>query len=265
LARFASVGSECRVVEPHRVNRVRHAPIVAAVLVLGMGLLATGCAVTPLLERAVRARGGPLRSFVRVADAEVEAGFPGTWQLRMVYLGPDRYAWSIVTAAGVDHYVFDGIAVRAIVAGRTVAVDTAPSAPLRVQAAFVAVTNLDAARNAGSVTPLPASELPPGVVSGVSVVMPPDGVFYRLGFDDRMLLVWATGPFEVPQLGRVELSVRYDDHRLVGGLWMPFRAVYDLASRRIAVERTLHLCPNEPALGAEAFEDPDRLPACAGP
>jgi len=67
-------------------------------------------------------------------------GFPGSWQWRMDYLAPDHLAWSIVTTAGVDHYVFDGTAVRAFLGGRELASDTAKSAPLRTHAAFVAVT-----------------------------------------------------------------------------------------------------------------------------
>ena len=169
----------------------------AALLIAAMGL-AAGCASGPVLERAIRARGGPLRSFVRTSDAEVEAGFPGTWQWRMTYLAPDRYAWSITTTAGVDHYLFDGTMVRAFVGGRELGADTSPRAPLRTQAAFIAVTNLDAARAGGTATALPPGELPPGVAAGLSVTMPENGASYRLGFDGRFLLVWATGPFEVP-------------------------------------------------------------------
>ena len=244
----------------------RTAPLArsAAALIVAAAVLAAGCASGPLLDRAVRARGGPLQSFVRVAEADVQAGFPGTWRWRMAFLAPDRYAWSIVTTAGVDHYLFDGRAVRAIVGGRAVATDTAASSPLRTQAAFVAVTNLDTARAAGTATPLAPSELPPGVTTGVSVVMPPSGARYRLGFDDRLLLVWATGPFDVPQVGLAELTARYDDYRRVGGLWLPFRAVYEVGPRRLAVEQTLRLCTNDPRLTPASFEDAAALPAFCG-
>jgi len=228
-------------------------------------MLATGCAPRPLLDRAIRARGGPLRSFVRTAEAQVEAGFPGTWRWRMAFLVPDRYAWSITTMAGVDHYLFDGTAVRAFVGGRELARDTSRGAPLRTQAAFVAVTSLDAVRAGGVVTPLPAGALPPGVAAGLAVAMPATGATYRLGFDDRLLLVWATGPFDVPQAGRAELTARYDDYRRVGGLWLPFRVTYALGPRRLAVERTLRLCPNDPAVTPASFERPERLPACEAP
>jgi hypothetical protein len=249
------------------VNHARPSAPIGRVLGLALacvaGLLgATGCASGPLLDRAVRARGGPLSGFTRIAEADVEAGFPGTWRWRMTYLAPDHLAWSIVTTAGVDHYLFDGAAVRAFLAGRELAADTARSAPLRTQTTFVAVTNLDAARATGRVTPLPPSETPPGVANAVAVTMPPDDTRYRLGFDDELRLVWATGPFETPQMGRGEITARYDDYRKVRGLWLPFRTTYELGSRRIAVERTLRVCPNDPTLTAASFVEPDRLPAC---
>lgn len=232
-------------------------------LLLATMELAAGCASGPVLDRAIRARGGPLRSFVRTADAEVEAGFPGTWRWRMTFLVPDRYAWSITTMAGVDHYLFDGTAVRAFVGGRELGADTRPNAPLRTQAAFIAATNLDTVRAGGTATPLPPGELPPGVASGLTVTMPEHGASYRLGFDERLLLVWASGPFDVPQTGRVELTARYGDYRRVRGLWLPFLVTYEIGSRRLAVERALRVCPNPPELTAAAFLDPDRLPACA--
>ncbi len=233
-------------------------------LALSVALAAAGCAPRPLLERAVRARGGALHSVMRSVEAEVTAGFPGTWQWRTAFLTPDRYAWSMVTAAGVDHYLFDGAVVRAFVGGRAVATDVSPEAPLRIQSRFAAVTNLDAVLDGGAtVTPLPAGDLPAGVAAGASVVL--SGARYRLGFDERMLLVWATGPFDLPPLGGGELTARYDDYRPVEGLLLPFRVTYELGGRPLGVERTRHLCPNEPALTAASFASPDRLPPCGGP
>ncbi len=238
----------------------RAAPAFGVALVLVT--LAAGCAPRPLLERAVRARGGPLQSFVRASDVDVQAGFPGAWQWRMAFLSPDRYAWSIVTTTGVDHYLFDGRVVRAFVAGRQVAADTAQSAPLRTQARFIAVTCLDpSVVSAATVAPIPASDLPSGVASGVSVVLR-DGARYRLGFDDRSLLVWATGPFDLPQIGRGDLTVRYADYRRVRGLLVPFEIRYELGGRLLALEHVARFCPDDPALSAASFESPERLPAC---
>jgi hypothetical protein len=226
--------------------------------------VAASCTPRPLLERAIHARGGPLRSFVRASEVDVEAMFPGAWQWRMAYLAPDRYAWSIVTTGGVDHYLFDGQVVRTFVGGRLVASDAGPESPLRTQARFIATTNLDLDAGASVVT-LPATELPSGVAAGLLVVLAGDGSRYRRGFDDRALLVWAIGPFEVPQIGRGELTARYDDFRRVGGLLLPFRIQYELGGRPLAVERVARLCPDDPALVPASFESPARLPSCDAP
>ena len=238
-------------------------------MLLGLGLacaLASGCASRSLLERAIRARGGALHSLVRQAEADVQAGFPGTWQWRTVFLAPDDFAWSIVTAAGTDHYVFDGRVTRAFIGGREVSVDAGQQTPLREHARFASVTNLDTVLGSRMpVAPLPAAELPPGVIAGVSVTVPDDGSRYRLGFDNRTHLVWATGPIEMPDVGRSEVTARYDDFRLVGGLWLPFRTTYEINARPLAVERAIHVCPNEPGLGSASFQSPEGLPACNGP
>jgi hypothetical protein len=246
------------------VYRPGHAPawtsIVALLALLGMS---AGCAPRSTLERAVRARGGGLTSFVRASDVDVAAEFPGAWQWRMAFLAPDRYAWSIVTAAGVDHYLFDGRVMRAFIGGRQVAADAARTAPLRTQVRFIAVTSLDPGTLAGAtVTPLAPSELPAGVVDGLAVVLPDDGTRYRLGFDERGLLAWATGPFDVPPVGRGDLSARYRDYRRVRGLLLPFEIAYQLDGRALAVERVVGMCPNDPALTPASFESPERLPAC---
>src|SRR5262249_15115466 len=53
------------------------------------------------------------------------------WQWRTVFLAPDDYAWSIVTAAGTDHYLFDGRVTRAFIGGRQGSADAGESAPPR--------------------------------------------------------------------------------------------------------------------------------------
>jgi hypothetical protein len=102
------------------------------------------------------------------------------------------------------------------------------------------------------------------VVAGVAVAAA-DGARYRLGFDDRALLVWATGPVDLPQMGGGELTARYDDYRRVRGLWLPFRVTWTVGAGRLAVERTLAACPNDPGLAPAAFERPALLPRCEGP
>src|SRR5262249_44030161 len=100
--------------------------LLATIVVVG-----SGCASRPLLERAIRARGGPPPPLVRQAEAAVQGGFPGPWQGRPVFRAPDDYAWSTVTAAGTDHYLFDGSVTRAFIGGRQVSADASQSAPLR--------------------------------------------------------------------------------------------------------------------------------------
>jgi hypothetical protein len=70
----------------------------------------------------------------------------GTWQSRTVFLVPDRFALTIITANEANQYLFDGQAVRAFVGARVVALDRSRDATLRTHARFTAVMNLDALR-----------------------------------------------------------------------------------------------------------------------
>src|SRR5207249_3242378 len=117
----------------HRPVRTSGSAVSArAAACIGLALaLAGGCAPRPPLVRAIHARGGPLRAVVREVEAEVFAGAPGRWSWRTTFLYPDRYAWTIFTAAGADHYLFDGAVARAFVDDNPVSVDAAPAAPLR--------------------------------------------------------------------------------------------------------------------------------------
>src|SRR5262245_6781583 len=58
-------------------------------------LALAACAPRPLVERAIRARGGPLESVIRDVEADVRVGFPGTWRWQTAFMVPDRYAWTI--------------------------------------------------------------------------------------------------------------------------------------------------------------------------
>jgi hypothetical protein len=233
-------------------------PALALVLVV----FAAGCARPPLLERAIRARGGPLESLVRRIEADVHAGFPGLWTARLAYRVPDRWALTIDTTAGSDSYTFDGEAAYTIIGSRTVAVDRSPTAPLRSQARFWSVVYLDALRAPGVVVePLARMELPPGVVEGVLVTYA-DGTRYRLGVDEEDRVVWVRGPVQLPPFGSAELTMRFDDFRRAGDILLPWRASYFLAGAPVLDERTLAVCPDDPATDDEAFRDPSRLPAC---
>ncbi|HLK91369.1 MAG TPA: hypothetical protein VKZ18_15835 [Polyangia bacterium] len=226
-------------------------------------LLATGCAPRPLLARAIRARGGPLPGLVERIDARVYAGAPGPWEWQRAFLLPDRYAWVITTATEADSYLFDGRVVRAFIGTRPVSVDPDPAAPLRSHARWTAVVNLDALALPGvAVAPLPPSELPPGTREGLTVVWADDGARYRLAFDERTLLVWASGSLDLSPITRGDVTARFADFRRAGGLLLPFHTTYAEADAPLAEERVQAACPDAPGLGPDAFLAPGRLPPC---
>ena len=232
-----------------------------ALLALLAGLAA--CAPRPLLERAIRSRGGPLHTVVRQVEAEVRAGFPGTWRWRTAFMLPDRYAWSIETNTEPYHYLFDGHAVRAFIGGHLVSLDAGSAAPLRSHARLTAVVNLDALRLPGvSVAELTPAERPPGAAAGLRVVFADDGATYRLGFDREALLTEVSGPVDLTPFGRGELTVRFADFRRVGKLRMPFRTSWRFGGTALAEERALAVCPDPPELVLDGFRDPARLPVC---
>jgi hypothetical protein len=217
------------------------------------------------IERAIRARGGPLRSVIREVEVDVMVAFPGRWRARTAFMVPDRYALTVFTTGEPDHYLYDGRAAHTFIGTREISVDTEAGAPLASQARFIAVVNLDALLAPGvELAPLPDAELPADATSGL-VIGFRDGARYRLGFDRRGLVVWAAGPLDLPPIGRGEVSARYDDFRRVGGLLVPFRTEYRLGTRRLAEERVLGMCVNDPGLEAGAFTTPSMIPRCEAP
>ena len=232
---------------------------IAMMAVLG---LLSGCAQRPLLERAIAARGGALASLVIGAEARVHAGAPGTWQYTRAYRSPDRYAWRIVTADEPLSHLFDGALVRCFVGNAEVSCDPSPDAPLRTHARWTAVMNLDALRAPGvTLQPLEARDLPDGVREGFSATFA-GGATYRLGFDDRTLLVWAAGPLDLSPFAKGEATARFTDYRRTAHLRLPFAVTYWIGASRIADEKILAYCPEPPALTAESFADPEKLPDC---
>jgi hypothetical protein len=225
-------------------------------------LLGLGGASRPLLDRAIDARGGPLEGLARSAEAEVYAGFPGTWRWRTA-IAPDRYAWSILTVDETHHYLYDGAAVRAFVGAREVAAEPAGTAPLRTHARFLAVAYLDALRQPG-VQIRPLSPEGPGRRAGavgLEAVLA-DGAAYRLVFDDRMLLVRMSGPVSLEPFGGGELVAEFADFRRVDGYLLPYRTSYEFRGERVAIERALAVCPNPSGLDDATFAAPDALPVC---
>jgi len=220
------------------------------------------CAPRDLRARAERAQGGAVTGLIRMVDAQVHAGFPGRWRWRNAYQAPERYAWTIQRLEGQDHYLFDGETARAFAGDVAVSATREQAAPLRSHARFYSVVLLNAlARPDVQATPLAAAALPPGVVAGLAVVLP-DGARYRLGFDARDRVVWATGPLELPPLPPAEASVRFDDFRETGGVELPFHAVWELGGQPLADEKVVAMCPNPPGLDVESFRTPRAMPPC---
>jgi hypothetical protein len=225
-------------------------------------VLAIGCARPPLLDRAVRARGGMSRAIAIHSEAQVYVGVPGTWELRRIFLAPDCFAWRITTAADPIFQTFDGHIARSFVGTAEISRAAAPDAELRSHARWTAVTNLDGLAGPGvAVTELPSPELPTDVREGLLVRLP-DGTQYRLGFDGRALLVWARGPLDLSPLAHGEVTARFSDHRRSGRFTVPFRTTYSLGSTPLADERLLAVCVDPPNLTPAAFADPTLLPEC---
>jgi hypothetical protein len=221
-----------------------------------LAAVAAACAPRPpLLDRAIAARGGPLPALVREVDAEVERGFPGTWRWRTVQATPDRWAWSLTTADQPNHYLFDGRVVRAFVGDALVSEDATPTAPLRVQARFMAVVGLDALRLPGVVvTPVDSATL--------AVVFPDRGDRYTVAFDAAALVVRVEGPGDFSPFATGRLVATFDDVRAVAGYRLAHRVRYALDGEPLAVERVRRACPLPGGLPDSAFAAPRALPAC---
>jgi hypothetical protein len=232
-------------------------------IVLTTALATSGCVRRPLVERAIRARGGPLVSLVREVEADVYQGFAGKWRWRTVFLAPDRYAWTIFTTGEPQHHLFDGARARSFIGPREVTLDASPAAPLRSHARFTAVVNLDALLLPGVyVAPIGLPDLPAGIATGLAVTLAEDGTSYRLGFDEATRLVWVAGPVSLPPLGEGELEARLSDFRRVHGLLLPFRIAYSFRGQRLADEQALAVFPNRPEVTEIMFRAPATLPGC---
>jgi len=92
-----------------------------------------------------------------------------------------------------------------------------------------------------------------------------DGSRYRLGFDARLLVVFADGPVALPPLERGTLAARFADYRRVGDRWLAHRTDWVLADRPLAAERVVALCPDPRDTAAAAFRTPAGLPDCGPP
>lgn len=237
--------------------RLRERALIATIVAL------TACAPRALLDRAVRARGGSIGTVVVDAEATVRRAYPGTWRWRRVLAAPDRYAWTIQTTGEPLHTLFDGGVVRSFVGGAFTGEDASDAAPLRSQARFLAVAELDVLRSPGvQVVEIGRDALPAGVTAGITATFAHDGERFAVFFDARGLVVRVEGPADLSPIGRGTVVARRDDFRRVGRWWLPHHVVWELDGAELADERARAVCATDGTLAASAFEEPDRLPSC---
>lgn len=191
------------------------------------------------------------------------AEYPGTWRARVVFQCPERFAWTIVTAAEPDHYLFDGDVVRAFVGSGLASTDADPAAPLRTYARFTAVMLLDAlGRDDARTRELASTEVPAGAKAGLEARFGAADDRFVLGFDGDDRLVSLTGPLDLPTVGRGRVTAELSEFTRVGGWELPRRIRYRLDGRLLIDERAVALCPDPAGLDAAAFRDPAALPTC---
>jgi hypothetical protein len=232
----------------------------AAALVAIGALLATGC-TRPLLERAIAARGGPLQSLSREVEADVYAGFPGTWNWRFDYRVPDALRWTIETYGEEQSVTFDGETVRFYLGDAAVAEAPPALGDFRSEVRWMQVTTLDAIGHETGIVAheIERRDLPPGVAAGLDVTFP-DGARYQLFFDDADLLIAADGPIVLPTIAVGRMHAVFSDFRQAGGYQLPYRGSYTLDAQPLFDERVQGYVANDPGLTAASFRGPPARP-----
>ena len=227
------------------------AMLLAASLALG-----SGCA-RPLLQRAIAARGGPLTTLSRDVEADVYAGFPGTWTWRFDYRVPDSLRWTIQTYGEEQSVSFDGKAVRFYLGDAPVAAPPGLG-DFRSQVRWLTVTTLDALADDDQIVvrELAASELPAGAASGLAVTYRDDGARYGLYFDAADLLIAAEGPIVLPTIAAGQMHAAFTEFGAAGEYRLPYRGSYTLDARPFFDERILRYAPNDPRLTPASFSGP---------
>jgi hypothetical protein len=229
----------------------------AAYLAAGvLVVLCTGC-TRPLLERAIAARGGPLTNLSRDVEAEVFAGFPGTWSWRFDYRVPDLLRWTLETYGDRQSVAYDGRAVHFYLGSARIAEAPPALGDFRSQVRWVAVTTLDAlaSQDGATVRELPPGDLPPGARSGLDVTYD-DGARYALYFDASDLLIAAEGPIVLPTIAAGRMRASYSEFGVADGFRLPYRGRYTLDAQPFFDEKVLRYVPNDPRLTAASFAGP---------
>jgi hypothetical protein len=248
---------------PIGIELRRLSSVIRAVSRVACVFVVAGCAPRSLLRHAIDVRGGSIEAVSRTVEADVALGFPGRWEARVVFLLPDRYAWTLLTSAEPNHYTFDGATVRGFIGTVEVSNDASPAAALRTHARFAAVMLLDALRRPGvEVKPVPPSALPSGAVDGLEATFTDNGDRFVLAFDVGGRLVRIEGPLILPPLTQTRAVAAFSDFRRVGRWSLPFETVYTVQGRVVLRERATAICPNPVGLTDANFRTPWSLPDC---
>lgn len=216
------------------------------------GLVACGCALLAppgdLVSAALAARGGPLPGFRRESALRVIEGFPGAWRWEIAFHVPEQLRVTLHTDAEDQMLSSDGTVVRTWVGGAQVSEEPAAGSGARSLARFVALSNLDALADAERVAwqELDAAQRPAGASRALRAHFRDAPLASsRLGFDERLRLVFADGPVSIPGLGDGTLEARYGDYRRVGRWWLPFAIDYRFRGAPLLEERVVALAPGE--------------------
>jgi hypothetical protein len=253
--------------------------VVAVLLAGAIGANAAGCqslrsrvasselSCVAVLHEAIRVRGGPLSSFIRLVEARVYLAFPGVWRLESSFLAPDYYRWTVFTTDEPHHYIWDGEEMDSYVGSALVARDASPAAPLRSHARWVAVTNLDALLDLRWAERMSCAAQRVGSDVVLDIILIDDGSRYSLRFDRRRRLTRAEGPAALPPLAAMRIDAEYRDFRVVGGRRVACSVSYRADGERLMDERLLSFAVNPPDLGPGSFRPPGlpRRPMSEGP
>lgn len=207
--------------------------------------LAAGCAQPPaadLVARAIRARGGPLPAFTREAEARVFGELAGVWTWRIALLGPARLRLTLVTSGEDQHWECDGREARTYLGTALVSREALEQSPVASLARWTELVHLDALADESRFawTEMPAPNLPAGAAHGlVARCVATDCGTYRIFFDEKLRLVAAEGPLEIPTLEDADVQARFRDFRTRDGLELPFEVQYDTEGARFLDERVV--------------------------
>lgn len=209
------------------------------------------------MDRALRARGGPIGGWTREADVRVYYGIPGLWRWQMAWAPPLRFRLSILTAGDDQHYVVDGEQVRSFVGDTLVTRGAAAGSGFETCARWMSLLSLDVLADASRVAwrALPRELLPDDARHAIAARFLDAPEETLLFFDGDWRLVRAEGAIAIPGVGRGAVRARFGDFRDVAGYVVPFSSRYDWNGEPFFDERVTGFVPGArpPALEGPPF------------